>query len=107
MGIFDKLTRGSQTKSVCCLCHGGAPSYKCLCGCHRNLDVEFWETVAYAWMCDEVDEAGLERAWKRFIEAYPECAKELWHEFWHRIHKTRWHHKHHHGHHHHPYSHWE
>lgn len=95
-------------KTVCCPCFGGAPSYRCLCHCHRIEDAEFWEMVAYTWICDAETDAEREEAWHRFSEAYPEyMTGESCHDFWHRIHKTRWHHKHghecHHRHHHHGY----
>jgi hypothetical protein len=103
MAFFGLL--GKKKKSTtCCPCFGGAPSFRCACHCHRVMDVEFWETVAYAWLCDAPDERARYHAWKRFLEAYPQYAHESHEVFWNRIHHTQWHRKHHKEHHHTPYS---
>lgn len=105
MGVFDNLFgRKKATASSCCPCFNGAPSFHCRCHCHRVEDAEYWETVAYAWLCDALDERTREEAWHRFFQAYPEWAtEEECGQFWDRIHRTRWHHKHHHDHYHEPY----
>jgi len=92
-------------RQPCCACHGAGPAPRCKCSCHRQEDCEFWETVAFAWVCDAADEPGRERLWQRFIVAYPQCAGESCAQFWARIRKTRWYQKHHHRfEHHHPYG---
>ena len=68
-------------------------------------DVEYWETIAYGWICDADSAETRELAWARFVETYPEHASEICEDFWRRIHNTHWHRKHHHHHHHHPYCH--
>jgi len=66
-------------------------------------DVEYWETVAYGWICDAEGIVARDIAWARFVEAYPEHAEEICEDFWQRICHTKWHKHHHHHHHHHPY----
>jgi len=91
MGIFDIF---SKKKPSCCTCSGGAPSFSCNCHCHAVEDVEFWEPIAYTWICDAEDEIAREEAWHRFCQAYPEHGHGTCSDFWEHIHKTRWHHKH-------------
>jgi hypothetical protein len=67
-------------------------------------DVQYWETIAYGWICDAEGVEARERAWARFVQAYPEHAAEICEDFWRRIHASEWYHKHHHKHHHNPYS---
>ena len=97
MGIFDKF--GGKKKVI--IDNGEvSPAW------HSKVDdVEYWETIAYGWICDADSVEARDRAWARFVEAYPEHAVEIAEDFWRRIHRTEWHHKHHHHHHHHhPYA---
>lgn len=104
MSFFDRFKKKKKTPS-CCSCFEDAPNFHCHCACHRVEDAEYWETIAYAWLCDIESVIGREEAWRRFFQAFPEwVVEESCEDFWHRIHKTRWHHKHHHRHHHHPYT---
>ena len=107
MGFREFFSRKKKEPlpSACCACSGSSPSFHCRCHCHRVEDAEYWETIAYAWLCDIEDAAGRNEAWHRFFQAFPEWfVEELCEEFWERIRKTRWHHRHHHHHHHHPYT---
>lgn len=98
MGFLDFLGK----KAACCSCFGGAPSFRCSCHCHRVEDVEYWEPIAYTWICDAETDEDREDAWHRFGQAYPEhVSEEDCGSFWRRIHTTRWHHKHGHECHHH------
>ena len=93
MGIFNKLFRNSIVEKVE----------------NHDMDVDmvddvqYWETIAYGWICDADSVEDRERAWARFVQAYPEHAAVICEDFWSRIHRTQWHHKHHHEHHHNPY----
>lgn len=92
-------------KHKCCQCPGEAPQFRCKCQCHRQEDCEYWETLAFIWICDAKDEERRHDAWRRFCQGFPEFGKELLHEFWERILQTIWYkkhgHRHHHRHHHH------
>jgi len=83
----------------CCGCENEVPQQQCSCKCHRQYDCEYWETLAFIWICDAPDEFRREDAWHRFCQAFPEYGHETHHEFWNRILRTKWYHKQ--GHHHH------
>lgn len=100
-----KLTSTKPNKNQCCPCQGSAPTYRCSCHCHRQEDCEFWETVAFVWICDAKDEQTREMLWRRFTTAYPQHAHEDCGHFWDRVRKTRWHEKNRHRFHHHDHDH--
>lgn len=84
----------------CCLCVGGAPSFRCSCPCHRQEDLEYWEVMAFVWIYDAPHAQAREEQWKRFRMAYPEHARERCNDFWERILRSRWYNKHKHHYHH-------
>ncbi len=88
----------------CCHCSGRAPERWCVCRCHRQEDCEYWETLAFIWICDAIDEPRRRDAWRRFCDAFPQYGRETHVEFWERMLQTEWYrrhgYKHHHGHHH-------